>query len=60
MFGIGFWEAALILLVGTILLGPQKLAETAKKITHQLKAITGEFEKLRREIDNDDKPENGQ
>lgn len=53
MFGIGFWEIAVILLVGTILLGPQKLAETAKKIARQLKKITGEFEKARKEIEDD-------
>lgn len=53
MFGIGFWEVTVILLIGTILFGPQKFAEMAKKIAQQFKKITGEFEKVRREIEDD-------
>ncbi|MBI2870277.1 MAG: twin-arginine translocase subunit TatB [Candidatus Omnitrophica bacterium] len=53
MFGIGFWEVVLILVVALIVLGPDRfpeLARSAGKLIRELKSLGKE---LRDEKDHD-------
>jgi sec-independent protein translocase protein TatA len=59
--GIGGWEILLILVVALILLGPQKLPETARKMGKYMRALkkaSNDFTStITREIDLEEKKE---
>ena len=47
MFGLGIWEFALILVVGLLVLGPEKLPKVARqlgRIMRELRRAVGEFQ----------------
>jgi len=52
MFEIGFWEIIIIVLVGTILLGPKNSTDAIKKIIQQTKKINNELNNVRCEIED--------
>jgi Sec-independent protein translocase protein TatA len=47
MFGIGFWELAVIILLGLVVLGPDRLVKSAKKMGQFLNNLNREFEGLK-------------
>ena len=39
MFGLGLWEIALILVIGLLVLGPEKLPKVARQLAHVLRDV---------------------
>ena len=51
MFQIGFLELILILIIGLIVIGPEKLPDTYKFILKNLKVLRNAFDDAKREIE---------
>src|SRR3989339_626310 len=50
MFGLSFWEMAIILLVALLVIGPKKLPELAKGIGKGLRAVRSASNNLRQVV----------
>lgn len=50
MFGIGFCELALIILVGLAILGPERCVKSTKKISLWFTNFNREFDELKKDL----------
>ena len=59
MFGLGFWEIAVVLIVALLVLGPEKLPKIARQLgrgVRELRRVAGEFQSaLNNEVDDMDR-----
>lgn len=53
MFGLGFWEISVVLVIALIVLGPKKLPEMAKTIGKGIREFRGATEDFRATVDQE-------
>tara|TARA_B100000614_G_C14233949_1_gene363627 strand:- start:125 stop:304 length:180 start_codon:yes stop_codon:yes gene_type:complete len=54
MFGIGFLELALILIVALVVIGPQQLPEAARGLGKAVRQLKRGYNDLKKSLEDDD------